>query len=158
MEGPPKAAAAVVVGTGWVYEAGPLTPFYTAWAYATLGPLFFITLFYWAVIPAWAWVAWRFAQGWTLVAVLTLALTTPLWAGRSGAWAWFARGRGFEAWRRYFAFRVHKSHPLPSKSNVILAAFPHGLFPFGLPCVAGVVEQVFPELGEVALARVARAR
>lgn len=108
----------------------------------TLIALFFLTLAYVIIVPILFYYGWT--NGWAQLIIVALASTT-LWA--RGPWGTFGKARVFEAWRRYFTFKVWREEPrFDRKRNVLLAVVPHGLFPLTLPLLSGVQEEFFPEL------------
>lgn len=134
-------------GSRLVYEAAPLTLPYAVLAVTTLFALFLLTLAYLVIVPLLLWQLWASPSVW-LATLITLALSSPLWSWRSGPWRAFGRTLGFEAWRRYFGFRVYRAPgPEAWTSPVLVALVPHGLFPLELTLLSAIQEQVFPEFG-----------
>jgi 2-acylglycerol O-acyltransferase 2 len=128
-----------------MYQAPPCTWTDVLLARITLGLLFFLTLAYVVVTPALVYYGWQWWPSPWIPLLLGLLLSTPWWA--RGPWRAFGETRGFEAWRRYFWFKVWREEPdFGQNKNVMLALVPHGLFPLALPLLSGVQDEVFPDL------------
>lgn len=131
-----------------MYQAPPCTWIDTCLARITLGLLFFLTLAYLALVPALLYYGWQWWPSPWVPLVAGVLVSTVGWA--RGPWRAFGETRGFEAWRRYFQFKVWREEPKFSEnSNVLLAVVPHGLFPLSLTLLSGVQSQVFPELSSI---------
>lgn len=127
-----------------MYESPECTWLDTWMARITLALLFFMTLAYIALVPILVYYGWQWWPNPWIPCFLGLLLSTVGWARQP--WRGFGETRGFEAWRRYFKFKVWREDSFPMSSNVLLAVVPHGLFPLALPLLSGVQDQVFPEL------------
>lgn len=129
-----------------MYQA-PHCTWFDAWvARITLTLLFFLTLAYVALVPALLYYGWQWWPSPWIPMLVGLLVSTVVWA--QGTWRAFGESWGFEAWRRYFQFKVWREEPkFAVNKNVLLAVVPHGLFPLSLTLLSGVQNEVFPELG-----------
>lgn len=128
-----------------MYQAPHCTWVGAAVARITLTLLFFLTLAYVVVVPALLYYAWQWWPSPWVPMLMGALVSTVVWA--RGTWRAFGESWGFEAWRRYFQFKVWREEPkFAVDKNVLLAVVPHGLFPLSLVLLSGVQNEVFPEL------------
>ena len=80
--------------------------------------------------------------------VVVILCSTPWWhkVVQMNDIHYWRNNRVFEAWRTYFGLRIYEEkgggvcfHPPSGGENVIYTFVPHGLFPFGLTLISGVL-------------------
>nr|QNL10705.1 acyl-CoA: diacylglycerol acyltransferase 2B [Haematococcus lacustris]QNL10739.1 acyl-CoA: diacylglycerol acyltransferase 2-2 [Haematococcus lacustris] len=84
--------------------------------------------------------------------ILIVLLSTLLLPARPVLWTSFNRSWVFSTWRKYFKFSYLLEAPSKPGSRLVMAEFPHGVFPMG-PLLAGTLCQIlFPDFNIFSLA------
>lgn len=125
---------------GLVYSASPPTWKSSLLSIVTLSGVFFFALFYGLLVPFFVYYYFCSLYFWSCVLFL---VSTVWWHRITGPmnYAYWRSNRVFEAWRSYFGLRIYREQKESSQRRVLYTFVPHGLFPFGLVLVSGMVLQ-----------------
>lgn len=129
-----------------LYTAPTLTWTSSLLSVVTMTLIFFSALFYALLVPLLLYLYSSRALFWL---VCILAISTIWWhtiLPLPAHYTWWRENRVFEAWRAYFELSVYAedgSIPAASggrdRTKTLYTFVPHGLFPFGLALVSGVL-------------------
>lgn len=131
-----------------VFRAPPQTWKSFLLSVTTLSAIFIFSLFYVLLVPlllyfyAWSMYFWIFAV--TIISTVWWHHLIPSLKTQETLEYWRCN-RVFEAWRSYFNFSIFKSPPTPSptekkeEKKTLYTFVPHGLFPFGLALISGIL-------------------
>jgi hypothetical protein len=127
---------------GLIYSASPPTWKSSLLSIVTLSGVFLFALFYVLLVPLFVYYYVWSIYFWSCV----LFLVSTVWwhrITRPMNYAYWRSNRVFEAWRSYFGLRIYREEKdlESSKKRVLYTFVPHGLFPFGLILVSGIILQ-----------------
>ena len=130
---------------GLIYSASPPTWKSSLLSIVTLSGVFLFALFYVLLVPLFVYYYVWSIYFWSCVLFL---VSTVWWHRITGPmnYAYWRSNRVFEAWRSYFGLRIYREEDttitnLKSSKRVLYTFVPHGLFPFGLILVSGIILQ-----------------
>lgn len=131
---------------GLIYTAPPLTWKSSFLSIITLSSIFLFALFY---VPLVLVLLYFYAWSMYFWLVVVILCSTPWWhkVVQMNDIHYWRNNRVFEAWRAYFGLRIYEEKgcsPLCPEgamggNKIIYTFVPHGLFPFGLTLISGVL-------------------
>jgi len=118
-----------------IYRASPQT-----WQSFTISVLsmtfiFLFALFYFLLVPLLFYLYYTSIYFWIVVCII---LSTIFWPHSTEHISWWRENRIFEAWRSYFQLHVYSEKESQHK-KILYTFVPHGLFPFGLTLISGLL-------------------
>jgi hypothetical protein len=126
---------------GLIYTAPLHTWKSSALSVLTLSAIFLFALFYLFLVPLFLYYYVWSVFFWILLSTIWWHKLIPSLFNNYEYWR---SNRVFEAWRSYFGLRIYCedysfSPPEEGRKNVLYTFVPHGLFPFGLVLVSGIL-------------------
>lgn len=122
-----------------VYRASPQTWQGFLLSLLSMTFIFLLALFYLLLVPLLFYLCYTSIYFWIVVCII---VSTIFWPHSTEHISWWRENRFFEAWRSYFQLHVYSDEDtiFKSKHKKTLYTFvPHGLFPFGLTLVSGLL-------------------